>query len=273
MNRNNRFLAVATLCFFGLGCGEKTSGETGSERVSPQTEASSALQQVSSESPPLTLDNGIEQTSLSKSADNPSLEPLSEPSPLHYEEGVHYEKLPQQVLTADKSKIEVAEVFWYGCSHCFHFEPVLSAWANGLGEDALLVKTPAMWDQQGVMALHARIYYTAKALGVLDKIHLAAFRALNVEHRQLLDEEEIAQLFLENGVSNEKFTNAFRSFGVTSAVKQADARQRSYRIQGTPEIIVDGTYRVSGRMAGSQEGMLKIADYLMAKIRQQSASP
>ena len=189
------------------------------------------------------------------------------PAASNYVAGTHYEVLTQPVPTADPAKIEVTEVFWYGCGHCFDFEPMLESWAKSLPADVVLVRNPAMWDQQGVMERHARIYYTARALGVLDAVHRATFEAMNLHKNPLQTEESIAKLFEDNGVSREDFAKAFNSFGVTSAVKQAESRLRGYRTQGTPEIVVNGTYRVSSRMAGSHQGMLNVTDFLVNKIR------
>jgi len=155
----------------------------------------------------------------------------STPTPVatNYVEGTHYEVLPQQVATTDPGTIEVTEVFWYGCGHCFDFEPMLESWAEALPDGVVLVRSPAIWDQQGIMERHARIYYTAKALGVLDQLHIATFEAMNLHGNELQTEDAIAKLFEENGVSREDFDKTFNSFGVTSAVKQAQARLRGYR--------------------------------------------
>lgn len=192
----------------------------------------------------------------------------AEPPP-RFAEGVHYQVLPEPVPTAHPDKIEVTEVFWYGCGHCFHFEPLLERWAERLPEDVVLERSPAMWDRGGLMRLHGAIYYTARALGVLDRIHPAAFRALNVESKRLASEEEIAALFEAQGVSREAFARAFHSFAVQAAVRQAEARQRAYRIQGTPELIVEGRWRIAAEMAGSHERMLEIADFLIERARRE----
>lgn len=196
---------------------------------------------------------------------------LEMPIAASYQAGKDYDVLSQPVPTADRDKIEIAEVFWYGCGHCFTFEPILEEWAASLPADVAFFRSPAMWDQQGVMQRHARIYYTAKALGILDKAHNAAFEALNLDKKPLRTDEEVAEFFKDLGVSREQFDKVFNSFGITSAVTQAEARQRSYRIQGTPELIVNGKYRVTARQAGSQEAMLSVANYLIAQERQSAA--
>lgn len=184
-------------------------------------------------------------------------------------EGKHYDRIPEPVRTADPAKIEVAEVFWYGCGHCFHFEPLIAKWKQAQAADVNFVRSPAMWNKP--MALHAQAFYAAQALGVLDKLHEPLFTALNVERRPLATEDELAALFERHGVAQADFRKAFNSFGVQASVKQADARARSYRITGTPELVVNGKFRISARTAGSPEGMLQVADFLVARERAERA--
>jgi thiol:disulfide interchange protein DsbA len=182
-----------------------------------------------------------------------------------FAEGTHYERLPEPVRTADPARIEVVELFWYGCSHCFQFEPLLAKWEPALAKDVDFHRSPAMWNK--LMAVHAQAFYAAEALGVLNKLNQPLFEALNVQRKRLESEDEIAELFVANGVTDADFRKAFNSFGVQSKVKQADARQRSYKTTGTPEMIVNGKFRVSARLAGSPESMLKVVDFLIAKER------
>lgn len=184
-----------------------------------------------------------------------------------YQAGTHYIVLEQPVRTTTPDKINIDEVFWYGCHHCFTFEPMVQAWKKQLPEDVAFTQTPAMWDRGGVMRKHAKAYYAAKALDVLDTVHQPIFNALNIEGKKLVSDDEIAQLFVDYGVDKQQFMKAFNSFGVNSQVRQADARARSYGIRGTPEVIVNGKYRVTARMAGGQAEMLEVADFLIAKER------
>lgn len=182
-----------------------------------------------------------------------------------YREGEHYIRLDTPVRTINPNKIEVAEVFWYGCSHCFHFEPMVHAWAKKQPDDVVFVQSPAMWNS--VMQTHARAFYTASALGVLDKVHQPIFDAINMERNMLRDKEALAALFAKHGVEKEKFLKAFNSFAVDSQVRQADARARGYQIRGTPEMIVNGKFRVSTATAGGQREMLKVVEYLVEQER------
>lgn len=182
-----------------------------------------------------------------------------------FEEGKHYIVLDTPVRTITPGKIEVTEVFWYGCSHCYHFEPLINSWEKTLEDDVELVKSPAMW--RDIMQTHARIYYAAKALNVLDTVHENVFKAMHNEGKRLENKDAIYPLFAEAGVERGKFDKVFDSFGVKSQVQQADARARSFKVTGTPEVIVDGKYRVTAGSAGSQEGMLQVTNFLIDKIR------
>ena len=122
------------------------------------------------------------------------------------------------------------------------------------------------------MELHARAYYTAKALKVLDPVHQAIFEVMNLKRNKLASKEAIAGIFVAQGVDLDKFNKTFDSFGVVSATKQADARQRSYGIKGTPEMVVNGKYRISAKIAGGQGAMLKVADYLI-EIERSKGTP
>lgn len=180
--------------------------------------------------------------------------------------GEGYIVIQQPVRTTNPDKIEVTEVFWYGCGHCFDFEPMVTQWAAQLPEDVEFRQSPAMWNE--LMVVHAQAYYTAKALGVLEQVHQVIFDEINLRKNPLRDRDALEKVFLANtDLDAETFRKAFDSFGVKSQVKQADARARAYGIAGTPELIVNGKYRVTGRAAGSKANMLKVAEQLIAQER------
>ena len=195
--------------------------------------------------------------------------PLLATAQQQYQAGQNYVVLDTPVRTRDKNKIEVVEVFWYGCGHCYKFEPMVTQWKKSLAADVDFWQSPAIW--RPVMSLHAQAFYTAQALGVADKMQEPLFITLAVENKPLTTESQVADLFAKYGVDREAFSKAFNSFGVKSQVKQADARQRSYGISGTPELVVNGKYRVSARLPNegsqSQAEMLKVVDYLIAVER------
>ena len=190
-------------------------------------------------------------------------------TPQEFVEGEHYDVVSPAVRTADPNKIEVAEFFWYGCGHCYTFEPMLEQWKKGLADDVDFHGSPAIWNP--LMELHAQAFYTAQILGVLDTMHPVIFQAMNVDGKRLQSEEELAKLFAANGVAEEDFSKAFSSFGVNSQVRQANARARAAKITGTPALLVNGKYHVSTRKAGGQAQMLQVVDYLVEKERAAAA--
>jgi thiol:disulfide interchange protein DsbA len=184
--------------------------------------------------------------------------------------GTHYDLINPPVRAVDPNKIEVAEFFWYGCGHCYSFEPILEQWKKNRPEDVSFRGIPAVWAQK--MELHAKAYYTAEALGVMDTMHPIIFQAMNVDGKPLASEAEIAALFTANGVSEEDFTKAFNSFGVNSQVSQGIAVGKAAKLSGTPALMVNGKYRVSSRKAGSQAEMLEVVDYLVEQERAANGS-
>lgn len=180
-------------------------------------------------------------------------------------EGTHYDVINPAIRTADPGKIEVSEFFWYGCGHCYTFEPMIGQWKKTMTDDMVFRGVPAMWG--GPMELHARAYYAAQVLGVAETMNPVMFQALNVDRKKLASEDELADLFAANGVAEEDFRKAFNSFGVSSQVRQAAATARAAKVTGTPAMMVNGKYMISIRKAGGQANMLKVVDYLVEKER------
>ncbi len=182
-----------------------------------------------------------------------------------YVAGTDYDLITPPVRAVDPGKIEVAEFFWYGCGHCYAFEPILQAWEKTMPKDVSFRRIPAIWQEK--MELHAKAYYAAEALGVLDTMNPVIFQAMNVDRKPLASEAEIAALFTAHGISEADFIKAFNSFGVSSQVRQAVAIAKAAQITGTPALMVNGKYHVSGSKAGSQADMLKVVDFLIEKER------
>ncbi|MEP5765484.1 MAG: thiol:disulfide interchange protein DsbA/DsbL [Halieaceae bacterium] len=183
--------------------------------------------------------------------------------------GTDYDVIAPAMRARSDNKIEVVEFFAYSCGHCYNFEPLLDKWKEDLAEDVVVTGSPVVWSAP--MEPHARAFYTAQALGVMDRLHGALFAAMHVDNKRLANEAEVRAVFVANGVSAEAFDKAYNSFGVGSQVRQAVSRAKGARVTGTPEMMVAGKYRVTTRKAGSQSGMIKIADFLIAKERAAAA--
>jgi len=189
--------------------------------------------------------------------------------PALYVEGTHYDEIASPVRTSDPNKIEITEIFWYGCPHCYAFEPLITSWEEKLPSDVAFVRSPGMWNQ--TMEIHAQIYYAAEALGVTDKIHDVAFSEIHQRRNYLQTEEAVKEMFVREGVESSAFDKAWNSFSVTSAVKRAGTRMRDYGVRGVPSMVVNGKYLVSvGGVVPTQTDLLKIVDFLVQKERSSS---
>jgi cyclophilin family peptidyl-prolyl cis-trans isomerase len=175
--------------------------------------------------------------------------------------GEHYIVLDEPVATRDSSKIEVVEMFSYGCPHCYEFEALINAWRKQQASDVDFWYSPAVWSK--TMGLYARAFYAARALNVMDEIHFPLFTSIVVEQRKLSNEDELAVFFAEHGVAKEDFIEAMQSPAVITQAEAAEARVRSYKPVGVPEIVVNGKYRVDRMHAGGLTEMLLVTDYLV----------
>ena len=189
---------------------------------------------------------------------------LDEPAPA-YVEGKHYQVLSPSVRTITPGKIEVTEAFSYSCGHCFSFEPLIKAWEKKQAEDVELVKLPVIWRPS--MQVLARIMYTGQALKIYEQINERTFNAFHKESKKITTEADAMKIFKAAGVPEDKFKKTFNSFGVSSQVQQADARTRSMKVTGTPQLFVDGRYVVSAGKELSHKEMLEVVDFLVKKVR------
>ena len=141
-------------------------------------------------------------------------------------------------------KIEVLEFFFYGCSHCFHLHPLLSAWEKTMPKDVELTFVPTIFrDSWEPMA---NTFYALESMGQQQQLHDALYRAWNEENLALTDADKIADFVAKHGVDRAKFTAAYNSFSMQSKVTRAKQMIRSYGVDGTPTLVVDGKYKISG---------------------------
>jgi protein dithiol oxidoreductase (disulfide-forming) len=184
-----------------------------------------------------------------------------------YVEGTHYTRLADPVPVRQSSKIEVAEIFSYSCGHCYTFENLIGPWKQAQPDDVYFVRLHVMWDRTTENL--ARALYTAQALGVVDKVHPALFRAIHVERKPLQTREEIANIFSQQGVDKALFNKTFNAFGIVSQVKQGASKIAGARISSTPSLLVDGRYVINASEKVNHQTMLDIADYLVKRTRQE----
>lgn len=186
------------------------------------------------------------------------------PAMASYDEGIEYLAIKPPVPT-DTQKVQVVEMFWYGCPHCFHFEPKLVAWLKHLPANVEFERVPAVFPDHPLWELHARAFYTAQMLGVLKKTHEALFNAIHEKHEQLFSEDALADFYAKYGISKKLFKETMHSFGVDMKVDRAKELTRRYGIDGVPTLVIDGKYRTFASLTNGEAGMLKVTDYLIKK--------
>ena len=182
-----------------------------------------------------------------------------------YVPGRHYEILDNPTITRNPSKVEVVEVFWFGCNHCYSLESYIQPWKRNLPNDVDFWKSHITWNAQA--ETHARLFYSAKALGIEEKAVPAAFTSIWREGRNLLGNSEVEYFFKGFGVEKERYLSVSNSFGVNNAVKQADNRMRQWAVTGVPTLIVNGKYKVSGTREIGTSKLLDVVDFLIEKER------
>jgi thiol:disulfide interchange protein DsbA len=173
-------------------------------------------------------------------------------------EGVEYERLAAPEPTRDPRRIEVLEVFSYGCVHCFELEPALRAWQEKLPPDVDLQYLPATFRPEFV--LYARGYYAAEALGQLEATHARVFDALWNGHQQIRSLGDLANLYAGFGVDRARFYAAAQSAENRAAVDAAYEKVRRLKVDGTPAIYVAGRYRILSTLISSQQELLQRVD-------------
>ena len=175
-----------------------------------------------------------------------------------FKEGTNYVRLvPTQATSVAPGKVEVVEVFWYGCGHCFELDPSLEAWrVKGKPANVEFVRVPAMWND--TLRMHARVFYTAELLGKLEQLHAPIFREIHVKNNPLNSIEKVTAFFRENGVGTDEFQQAFSSFAVEAKLQRADVLNRRYRIESVPSLIVNGKYKTDAGMAGGEPQLYQL---------------
>lgn len=182
------------------------------------------------------------------------------------QEGKNFVSLPQAQPTEAKGKIEVIEFFWYGCPHCYEFEPTLNAWLKTLPADVSFRRVPADF---GRWTGGARLYYTLQAMGVEDRLHAELFNAIHRERLNFNNPSAVGDWIAKKGIDRKKFDEVYRSFTVQTNVSRAQQLTRSHGLDGVPAVVVGGKYLTTNVLAGGYEPLPAIINGLIARLRAQ----
>ena len=178
-------------------------------------------------------------------------------------EGTDYQAISPPVKTSDPDKVVVTEIFWYGCPHCFRFEPYAERLAANLPDGAVFEQVPSVLNTRWTE--HARAYYAFRMMGVLDQVHKAFFDAIHLKRQRLTSLDTIAEFVAAQGLDAAAFREHYFSFPVDTQIRRNAKTERRYGHRGVPAVVVNGKYLVSASMAGSNERMVDIIQFLVAR--------
>jgi thiol:disulfide interchange protein DsbA len=269
-------IAVAMLTLAACGSKDDTPAEIEAPvQAATQPEAAPAETEAKAEAEPIAA---IEESDGSADPAEESTEslrlaqadaPVSATPAARFREGEHYNRYrPARMKVSGTDDIEVAEAFWYGCSHCYNLEPILRRWSADLPDGVQFVKLPAVWNP--TLEKHAQLFYTVEALagaGKLDDagaVHQAIFNAIHQERNPLASTRSMSALLERFGVSESDFESTWESFEVVTKLRQAKTLNRNYQIASVPTMVVNGKYVTSETLAGSKDRLLAIIDELVA---------
>ena len=171
---------------------------------------------------------------------------------------------PPQPTTSGK-KIEVLEFFSYGCIHCYHLHPYMEAWEKKMPKDVEFTYVPAIFNP--AWEVSARTFYALEALGQRAQLHDDLFNAWD-GGVNLVDEASTSDFVAKHGVDRKKFSDAYNSFSMQSKVTRAKQMGQSYGIRGTPTLIVDGKYLITGLHPAET---IQVLNALIDKARKERA--
>jgi len=181
------------------------------------------------------------------------------------EEGFDYRILPTPQPVESKAKVEVIEFFWYGCPHCYDFEPELNAWLKRQPKDVIFRKVPVAFRDDFMP--HSQLFYALEAMGKGDALNDKVMYAMHKENKRLITENEIADWVATQGIDRNTFLATYRSFAVVSKARAARQMADAYRIDGVPTVVMQGRYVTSPSIAGTKAKAISVMGHLEQKIR------
>ncbi len=181
-----------------------------------------------------------------------------------FTESRHYNKLETPIATeVDKGKIEVRELFWYYCPHCFDIEPKVNAYIANKPKQVQFVRQPAVFSKRWVNG--AIFYYVLEQLNQLEKLHEKLFNAIHVDNIIFSTKEDFIDWLSVNGVDKKQAGKVFSSFTIQINVNKAAKRSTKYKVNSVPSFVIAGKYTTTVKQAGGHKKLFKLINYLTDK--------
>lgn len=186
--------------------------------------------------------------------------------------GSEFDAVAQNISTDNPAKIEVMEIFWYGCSHCYQMEAPLHAWVKKLPSDVYFKRIPGLPNPS--WAPMAKAFYAMETLGVTEKLHSKLFDAIHKTKTLNPTDEKAAidWVTVQSGMDKIKVEQAFKSFTMNTSLNRAAQIFKASGATGVPSLVIDGKFITSASMNGGNEPALKTADYIIDNVRKDRAA-
>jgi thiol:disulfide interchange protein DsbA len=279
-------LIVAATCGLLLaGCGQQAEQDVPppAQSAAPATAPAASTAATPAAAPPVrvtedgeTVEEATIQVSPVAAAVAANTPTAQAPMAPGWVEGQHYRALPApQPTSVPAGSIEVTEIFWYGCGHCYHLQAVIESWqGKGRPDYVRLNYLPVIWN--AVTREDARVFYTLEALGKVEALQSAVFRETHVNGNPLTvvkgnqvdvaaSEKKVRDFLVRNGVKAEDFDRTFRSFAVENRLRAGEIMLRRYMADHTPMIVVNGKWVTDVQMAGGPEPLFRLINALAAR--------
>ena len=172
-----------------------------------------------------------------------------------------YEEISAPQRTANPDKVEVIEFFWYGCPHCFQFEPHIKEWIENKPDNVEFISMAPPLNP--AWKVHSQAFYAAEVLGVLDQFHEAMFNAIHRDKKPMRKPKDVGKLVDSLGLDGDKFVRTMKSFNVDAKIRQSLQKAKDVGISSVPTVIVNGKYRTSGAIAGSYPNLINVINQLV----------
>ena len=180
----------------------------------------------------------------------------------HGTEGA-FSRISPSIPTTDPSKIEVIEFFWYGCPHCAKIDPMVDAWEKKLSADVAFRREHIVWDSRKETSIHAQIFATLRAMGILPRHHPAVFEALHKDRINFREEGSIKNWVDKNGIDSKAFDSMHKSFGMQAQVNKMRSLTNAYKIDGVPKFIINGQFSTEPHQAGGEAQVFEVLNQLI----------
>ncbi|MDQ5769758.1 thiol:disulfide interchange protein DsbA/DsbL [Thiothrix subterranea] len=183
-----------------------------------------------------------------------------------FKEGTHYVTLPSTIPTqAAEGKVEVVDLFWYGCPHCYSLEPTIEKFLSKKPDNVVFQRVPATLSPR--WEYHAKLFYVGQMLDAdgSKRVHTKIFEALQKQRRKINDDEAMTRFFTELGFTADQVKSALNSMEMKTMMARAKEVGEKSKADSVPVIIVNGKYRTSPSMVGSEETLLQVVDYLVKR--------